>query len=104
MDNKAQFPVMWGGQPDTDNYLKYLGCPRFIPWEVIEPHREQAQRNHRGQTLERLAERGGLCPVEMVSVLNDRPYPFGTSASYHDAVVDAVAELKRRVREFEGSN
>lgn len=44
-----------------------------IPWEMIAPHESQAQNNH-GQTLRRLAERGGLCPIEMVAVLTDSRY------------------------------
>jgi hypothetical protein len=47
------------------------GCPRAIPWRLLAPHEEQAQRNHY-QSLERLAERGGLCPSEMVAVLENR--------------------------------
>lgn len=38
--------------------------PRDVPWEFVERFREQAEENH-GQTLERLAERGGLTPEEM---------------------------------------
>ena len=38
--------------------------PREVPWSFVETFRAQAERNH-GQTLERLAERGGLCPEEM---------------------------------------
>jgi hypothetical protein len=38
--------------------------PRSVPWSLVEPWREQAQLNH-GQTLERLAERGGLAPEEL---------------------------------------
>ncbi len=30
-----------------------------VPWEFMAPHEAQARKNH-GQTLERLAERGGL--------------------------------------------
>lgn len=45
-----------------------------IPWEVIEPFDHQAQSNHCGQTLKRLAERGGLGPCEAVAVLEERPW------------------------------
>ena len=38
--------------------------PRSVPWAFVETFREQAYRNHE-QTLERLAERGGLAPGEM---------------------------------------
>ena len=44
-----------------------------IPWGVIAPHEAQAQRNH-GQSLERLAERGGLGVCEAVAILEDRPW------------------------------
>ncbi len=46
---------------------------RSIPWGLIEPHRLQAERNH-WQSLERLAERGGLAPSEALAVLEDRPW------------------------------
>lgn len=54
---------------------------------MITPHEDQAQRNH-SQTLKRLAERGGLCPEEMLAVLEDR--------DYRDRVTDdqAVSELR----------
>lgn len=44
-----------------------------VPWSLIAPHEIQAQKNHH-QTLERVAERGGLCPSEMVAVIEDRPW------------------------------
>lgn len=44
-----------------------------VPWSLIAPHERQAQKNH-DQTLERLAERGGLDPSEMVAVIEDRPW------------------------------
>jgi len=47
-----------------------------IPWSVIAPHEAQARRNH-DQSLERLAERGGLDPTEAIAVLGDQLYPHG---------------------------
>ena len=44
-----------------------LGDIAHINWWALTPHEAQAIRNH-SQTLERLAERGGL------AVLEDRPY------------------------------
>ena len=38
--------------------------PRDVPWSFVEKFRVQAELNH-DQTLERLAERGGLAPEEM---------------------------------------
>lgn len=44
-----------------------------IPWEAVEPHRRQAAQNHGGQSLERLAERGGLSWGELYYTLTDSP-------------------------------
>ena len=40
-----------------------------VPWEVMAPHESQCQRNH-GQSLKRLAERGGLSSSEAWAVVN----------------------------------
>ena len=45
----------------------------YIPWDAIAPHEAQALRNHH-QTLERLAERGGLSWVEAYAVLTDNHF------------------------------
>lgn len=47
--------------------------PSSIPWSVIAPHEHQALRNH-DQTLERLAERGGLGPTELLAVLTGKRF------------------------------
>jgi hypothetical protein len=59
------FPVLWQGpRAELAEYVR-LGCPKRIPWERIAPHEAQALHNH-DQTLERLAERGGLSPFEIM--------------------------------------
>ena len=51
------------------------GCSiPLVPWEMLAPHEAQAQRNHGGQSLERLSERGGLDPAEMLAILDDKPW------------------------------
>jgi hypothetical protein len=50
-----------------------------IPWEMIAPHEGQARLNH-GQSLERLAERGGLAACEAVAVLENRAWRRMTEA------------------------
>jgi len=49
--------------------LKSPGDIKSVPWDLVEPHREQAMKNHQ-QTLERLAERGGLAWCELFAVMN----------------------------------
>jgi hypothetical protein len=58
MDNEQErwFPI------SGDKELKAM------PWRLIEPHRESAKR-FTGSTLERLAERGGLSVVEILSIV-----------------------------------
>lgn len=70
------FPIMaLSYRPDDDiRKLRAAGQGLVvvgIPWSLIAPHESQARANH-GQTLERLAERGGLGSCEAVAILEDR--------------------------------
>lgn len=47
----------------------------YIPWDIIAIHEKQALENH-GQTLEKLAERGGLSWTETYFVLIDSKYKY----------------------------
>lgn len=47
---------------------------RSIPWELIAPHEKQALENHCGQSLERLAQRGGLSAAEAVAIIEDKDF------------------------------
>lgn len=67
------FPVLWQGSRQCIAELGRLGCPRTVPLALVAPHEAQAMQNHGGQTLARLAERGGLSPGELVCTLLDRP-------------------------------
>jgi hypothetical protein len=53
-----------------------------VPWDMLAPHQAQAIKNH-SQTLERLAQRGGL------------------DASEAMAIIDGVDVFSRRVNEIE---
>ena len=58
--SKDRFPVL-GANRDAK---------QSVPWSFIAPHSDRAEKNH-GQTLERLAERGGLSALEMLAVVLD---------------------------------
>jgi hypothetical protein len=45
-----------------------------IPWALLEGHEAQAAANHSGQSLERLAERGGVMPEEALAIIEDRKW------------------------------
>ncbi len=57
--------------------------------KLIAPHEEQAQRTH-GQSLFRLAERGGLSVLEMYAVLTDRPYRSIAKVDPDDAMKEIM--------------
>lgn len=63
------------------------GAPGYVPWSLVEPFGAHAQRNHQ-QSLERLAERGGLAVCELVAVLEGRNWHKMTDA-------DALTALNR---------
>lgn len=88
--NKGDFPILWHWRRETRAELEALGCPRSVPWNLVAPHEEQAHRNH-GQTLGRLAARGGLSPAELVAVLEDRPFRY---MSNKEVVEDLLRLMK----------
>jgi hypothetical protein len=61
--------------------------PVSFPRELLKGHEEQAQHNH-SQTLERLAERGGLSPKELWCVVHDTDFygPLGRTMTEAKAI------------------
>ena len=73
---------------------------KTIPWALISGHEDQAQTNH-GQSLTRLAERGGLGPSEAVVIIQDRLWrrlnePACERALMRGIVALAIAEAKAK--------
>lgn len=56
-----QFPILQAGR----------GPREFVPWDFVDRRsiRKQAEKNCAGQTLERIAERGGLSWRELLAAL-----------------------------------
>ena len=67
--------------------------PKQIPWSFVEPHNAQAIINH-GQSLEKLASRGGLDLTEIAAVVEDRPWRHMS-----DAEIDAFVATIPKVNE-----
>ena len=72
------FPIMhagdYGSRGSTEKQLRAAGnlfAVVNIPWTLIEPHAQQAMRNH-AQTLRQLAGRGGLDAREALDVIEGR--------------------------------
>ena len=62
-----------------------------VPWSFLAPHEPQAIKNH-GQTLKRLAERGGLAWSEILDIV--RGNSWGTTSNQLKARADVLALLK----------
>lgn len=79
------FPILYGYRlEDRAREVRRAGVMLLvlgIPWSMIAPHEMQARTNHGGQTLRRLAERGGLGADEAIAVLNDRRFQRMTEAA-----------------------
>lgn len=50
------------------------GARLAVYFEPTKADREQAERNHGGQSLERLRERGGVSWCELAAILSNRPH------------------------------
>lgn len=68
-------------------------CLREIPWSAIAPYDDQAQKNHQ-QSLERLAQRGGLTPIEITYVCCRTRYQHVGEENYQAALANAVLFLQ----------
>lgn len=84
MSEERRFPLLLGILRERDE-LERLGCPRSAPWSFVAPHEAQAQANHE-QTLERLAQRGGLGPSELVAVVRGEKIRVVMARPDRDAV------------------
>lgn len=62
------------------------GLPSHVPWSLVAPNERKAMLNHGGQTLERLAQRGGLSPLELYAVVSDRGFKWPTKEDDASAV------------------
>jgi hypothetical protein len=67
--------------------LLMKGCDVEVPFDLLDE--DTAKRNH-SQSLDRLAERGGLCASEMLAVMDKRSWH-----KMNEAV--AMLELKKRL-------
>ncbi len=93
MTHERQFPILRGFGPERDKLVR-LGCPRSVPWVLVAPHEKQARLNH-DQTLERLAQRGGLSPSELVAVVRGEGLRTVLARSDEDSV-PMLLELLRQ--------
>lgn len=83
-----------------------MGGPK-VPWSLIAPYEHQAHTNH-GQTLKRLAERGGLSICEAMAVMSSvryekRPIAKPTVEDWLDFIAERSAKAEHRATLVAGS-
>jgi hypothetical protein len=69
-----------------------------VPWGFVSTHEKRILDNHCGQSLKKLAKRGGLSYYELVAAavdrgLNNSEIKFLNSARNADECADRLAEL-----------
>ena len=79
---EKMFPVLQGAGRRNEERC-------FVPWKLVAAHTKQCSVNH-SQSVERLAERGGLCASELAAVLEDRPWRSMADAEAWSAVFNAA--------------
>lgn len=70
--------------------------PASIPWSLVAPHEAYAQKYH-SQSLERLAQRGGLAPEELWHVILHKDWDG--SSKYNVSEEEALEWLQKLLQE-----
>ena len=60
---------------DDKFFSKRADFPQRLPWDLIEDCERQAEKNH-SQSLDKLASRGGLHPVEAYCIMRGLGYRY----------------------------
>ncbi len=84
------FPLLFAGYRVAEQIKSAQGQGAAImiialPWNMLANHEKQALINH-GQTLDRLAQRGGLSPCEALAILSDRPWRRRLERDVHESL------------------
>lgn len=87
------FPILLRHKLARDTKPIERELPNYVPWAMLETHGRQAISNH-GQTLRRLAARGGLSPCEMIAVLEDRPWSNMTDHEAAAKLIELINKFK----------
>ena len=84
---RTRFPIL-GARDCVERGQEY---PASVSWSFVAPFAENAHDNH-GQSLARLAERGGLSPAELWCIAHGKSLRLGWKECGSDS--NAIAWLK----------
>ncbi len=83
MSEVRRFPILKSARADP---------AESVPWDFVVRVRKQAEKNCAGQTLERIAERGGLSWRELLAaLLGYHPTEVSRDYDHRDHVLRAVS-------------
>lgn len=97
---EVMFPVLWQGDRKLMKLLKELDCPREVPFAFVMKFRDACLQNH-SQTPERLSERGGLSPQELIAISRGYQSWAARQKVWFMAEEQAVPLLKELLAQFE---
>jgi hypothetical protein len=89
-----RFPILYSY--DERREAARCGWPVSVPLALLASHEEQAKRNH-SQSLQTLAERGGLSPKEILAVVLDQAYRSVESMTTDEALTQLLSFRKVRM-------
>jgi len=79
--------------------------PDFVPWGLVEKCEEQVVDNHCGQSIKRLAERGGLHIFEMlVALKGERLFSDAYDEISKNSIGEAIELLNKEIETFENQH
>jgi hypothetical protein len=81
----------------------FPGCPDYVPWDrLTTEHRQRAEWNHCGQTVERLNERGGVSPLEFRTIAMNKNWHdvYGYGSRGNGIGLPQYYEAANFIREF----
>lgn len=92
-----KFPVL----VDDEARRKHPTAPTWVPWDMVAPCEGQLRRNHPEFKSLAAAAADGLCPVELLAILDRVAFPRDTVLAHGEAAYAyAVGQLNKRIAEW----
>ena len=96
--SERQFPLLWPYGTEEIRQLEELACPRRVPWSFVKKAEARIVSNH-DQSLDTLARRGGLDPVELMFAFDGRDIIDIMKGKYD--LADVVQRLRKELARHE---
>jgi len=96
------FPLLMDQKEWDDKNISKLNIPKTLPIEFIKQYEKQIHKNH-DQTVEKLAERGGLHPTELVAAIYgmDLATYFGKRPMTTTQTVFSISMIAMKLNDFQ---